>query len=247
MFYVINDWLKFIPEHKTISTIDNEDVSVTLSNQASRLLMEFIKNGDETLSKEFLLKNVWEAFGLTPSSNNLYSALSELRKSFMLLGENGKMILTVPKVGFQFIATITHGNNETFGPITTNQENDHKQIKDKTTSYVLSCVGIIALTLLIMNFHKTNRSQPAIHEWRARLVKDVDKCKIYSINEQLKQISNETIKDIMKHTNLSSKCTSEAFDIYYYGTERIYGHGFIASCRISKDNIHLQCSNIKVI
>lgn len=102
MLYIIKEMYVFSPETRELRLNSDHEITLTLSNQASRLLMEFIKNGDEVLSKDFLLKVVWQDFGLTPSSHNVYSAMSELRRSFSSIGEVETVIKTVPKIGFQF-------------------------------------------------------------------------------------------------------------------------------------------------
>ncbi|MDE9544853.1 helix-turn-helix domain-containing protein [Xenorhabdus bovienii] len=61
-----------------------------------------VTNSNETLHREDLLKRVWEDYGFTRSNNSLNVAVSEIRKSFESLGEDPKIIITIPKVGFRF-------------------------------------------------------------------------------------------------------------------------------------------------
>ncbi|WP_421081956.1 winged helix-turn-helix domain-containing protein, partial [Serratia fonticola] len=86
MLYIINGVIQYSPKLKELSLVQEEQNSLVLSNQASRLLMELIKNAGNDLSRDYLLKHTWEDFGLTPSNNNLYSAVSELRRAIASLG-----------------------------------------------------------------------------------------------------------------------------------------------------------------
>ncbi|MFI8416991.1 transcriptional regulator [Serratia sp. NPDC078593] len=113
MFYIINKTIKYSPSNRVLSLLEEEENSVVLSNQGSRLLMELIKNSNSCLSREYMLKHVWEDFGLTPSNNNLYAAVSEIRKAFSALGMTEKVITTIPKTGFEFNCSIETFENST--------------------------------------------------------------------------------------------------------------------------------------
>lgn len=106
MYFILNKMVKFLPATSELSLVNDVGNSVLLSKAATRLLNELVKRSPEIVSREFLLKSVWEDYGYTPSYNNLYMAVSELRKSFSILGEVNDVIITVPKSGLRFDATI---------------------------------------------------------------------------------------------------------------------------------------------
>lgn len=106
MHYIINKKIKFTPKINEVSTIDNDGNNLLLSNAATRLLRELINNSNNTMSRSVLLQHVWEDYGFKPSNNNLYMAISELRKAFISLGEHKSIILTVPKVGLKLDSEI---------------------------------------------------------------------------------------------------------------------------------------------
>lgn len=106
MFFICNNSLLFNPETHAISPVGQPESVLTLSAPAARLLQEFIRNKGCDLSREELITRVWEAYGFTPSGNNLNKAVSELRKSFQVLGECQEMIVTLPRYGFRFDAEV---------------------------------------------------------------------------------------------------------------------------------------------
>lgn len=101
--YTIDE--KFIFEQRTsrIYLKDDPDQSVELSKPAARLFGEIlllnIKKGMAT--RDELLTNVWEEYGLVGSNNNLNTYISEIRKKLEQVGIDPKSIVTVPKKGFR--------------------------------------------------------------------------------------------------------------------------------------------------
>lgn len=79
------------------------DQSVELSKPAARLFGEILllnfKKGIAT--RDELLTNVWEEYGLVGSNNNLNTYISEIRKKLEQVGIDPKTIVTVPKKGFR--------------------------------------------------------------------------------------------------------------------------------------------------
>lgn len=107
MFFILSNSLVFDPDTQRLSLAGQPESEVTLSAPAVRLLLEFIRNKGEELSREALITRVWQDFGYTPSGNNLNKAVSELRKAFKSLGVHVSPIVTVPGKGFYFDADVT--------------------------------------------------------------------------------------------------------------------------------------------
>lgn len=106
MYFILNKAVKFYPDISELSIINEQHNSVVLSKPASRLLLTLIYNANDVVSRDYLLKNVWEDYGYTPSNNNLYMAISELRKAFSSLGGEGEILVTIPRVGLKLEAMI---------------------------------------------------------------------------------------------------------------------------------------------
>jgi pimeloyl-ACP methyl ester carboxylesterase/DNA-binding winged helix-turn-helix (wHTH) protein/class 3 adenylate cyclase len=87
--------------------------TIALSPKVFDTLLLLVENGGRVLSKERMLKEIWEDSFV--EENNLAQNISQLRR---ILGEGGdvKFIETVPKYGYRFVAPVseTEENTETF-------------------------------------------------------------------------------------------------------------------------------------
>lgn len=106
MYFILNKGIKFTPETNELSLIPDGKNGILISNAASRLLVEMVRNANEVVSRDVLLQKVWEDYGFKTSYNNLYMAVSEIRKTFEILGCNKTVIITIPKVGIKLVADI---------------------------------------------------------------------------------------------------------------------------------------------
>ncbi|MBC3216853.1 winged helix-turn-helix domain-containing protein [Serratia fonticola] len=106
MKYTINLIIVFDPEHRTLALNNNNQTALELSKPSCRVLNEFIKNNGVNLSRDSLLKNAWEDYGFPASNAGLNNCISELRKSFVSLGIEKPIIITLPKIGFRMEADI---------------------------------------------------------------------------------------------------------------------------------------------
>lgn len=115
--YLINNKFIFETESCLIFLKSETDKFIELSKPASRLLSEIIilNQQSQIATRDELLTNVWEKYGLVGSNNNLNTYISEIRKKLELIGIDPKSIVTVPKRGFHFdcetLEIITHKNN----------------------------------------------------------------------------------------------------------------------------------------
>lgn len=106
MKYTINLIIVFDPEHRTLALNNNSQTTLELSKPSCRVLNEFIKNNGVNLSRDSLLKNAWEDYGFPASNAGLNNCISDLRKSFVSLGIEKPIIITLPKIGFRMEADI---------------------------------------------------------------------------------------------------------------------------------------------
>lgn len=106
MYFILNKGIRFTPATNELSLIPDAKNSILISNAASRLLLELVRNANEISSRDDLLQKVWDDYGYKSSYNNLYMAVSEIRKTLERLGYNKAVIVTVPKIGIKLIAEI---------------------------------------------------------------------------------------------------------------------------------------------
>lgn len=165
MYFLLNKCLKFNPDVNEISLINDQHNSVVLSKPATRLLLTLIQNANNVVTRDFLLKNVWEDYGYTPSNNNLYMAISELRKAFTSLWKDIDLIKTVPKVGLMLETTIDVFEKKD-GTLKKQPSIDYsaeeKEIKSETIASVKSDEFPISYNEMNASFIKDKRSHVKI-------------------------------------------------------------------------------------
>ncbi|CAI1936570.1 winged helix-turn-helix domain-containing protein [Serratia fonticola] len=103
---IINGIVKYNSDDGTLLSPDNTIDMIKLTRVVNELLLLLINNNHSLLSRETLLRELWEKRGLNASGNNLSNYVSILRKTLAKCGCPG-LITTVPKHGFLFEADIT--------------------------------------------------------------------------------------------------------------------------------------------
>jgi cholera toxin transcriptional activator len=234
MNYVINREIIFRADLKTLSLYEEKETSITLSNQATRLLIEFIKGNKTPLSKEQLLKNVWEDYGLSPSNNNLYMAVSEIRKSFVNLGIDDVIISTIPKNGFIFSASVdilestsdeTEQREESKGGV--------RKLKIKTISSAISIIILLVFAFIFL-INKNNIFESAITPVKISKTDSYGNCKFYSLNSFSEKYLPKIIDKLKKDEKLD--CSKENKSIYYQTDNKTFT--FIGLCDGDTSNLN---------
>ncbi len=99
--YSLGDWHLFV----NTNSLQRGDATVELEHRLVLLLVFLIENQGQVLSKEQILKTIWQ--GKVVNEDSLAVAISHLRKA---LGDNSRApryIKTIPGIGYQFIAEAT--------------------------------------------------------------------------------------------------------------------------------------------
>ncbi len=217
MKYIINLTIIFDPDYRLLMLRSNDLLTIKLSKPATRLLTELIKNNKNELTRETLIKHVWEDYGFSPSSATLSNHISELRKAFEALGVNKEILITVPRIGFKMEAEIhpetkpsqEHLSDEkvkTFDASSekTKQEslNPSETSATKGTFYIMR-KPILALSLALLSIITAMKLSGLNRDEEPVLATAQNKCNYYLLgedkqnNEQLahalKMVANENI------------------------------------------------------
>src|SRR5271154_2125092 len=85
-------------------TLRREEAIVTLNFRAFDVLLYFVQNSGKVLTRDELLKNVWQdAF---VDENNLAQSISALRRALAEKPGENSYIVTLPGRGYQFVAPV---------------------------------------------------------------------------------------------------------------------------------------------
>jgi len=236
MCYIINTSIFFSQKDKSLSLTTRNEDSLPLSNQATRLLNELIKENNKTLTREHLLKTVWEDYGLTPSNNNLYMAVSELRKAFILLGQEKNIIRTIPKSGFALEAKID------VAIIETTETREKKTIR----SGPLIATAATLMTLLPLVIHLTATKKITLASITTNKTYDIDyqyeQCKFYPIDQASKGRASELLA-IMKENNILN-CANHPQNVFFQKNSQNFT--FIGICSAVTGSENSDCKSIRI-
>lgn len=241
MNYIIELNITFSPKEKTLSLHNEGSNSVTLSNQAARLLLEMVTNPHTLLNREELIKRVWADYGFTSSNNSLNVAISEIRKAFSSLGADPQIISTIPKTGFRFEGRVEpaikireepghHGRlhlKDHTGGI-----NEKKKLR-YTTFFVL--VVIFFLVTIFTLFSSNDRSSLKLKNEEVKLIYTDSKCTVYIMGADNQNLDIENVKSEI--SDLIKNCNKERIDIYYNKAHPNIANSttFIGLCTLKED------------
>lgn len=243
---------------------NNSQLSTGLSKPATRLLSELIHNNNLDLSREDLIKRVWEDYGFSPSNASLNNHISELRKAFDSLGANKDIIITVPRLGFRMEAEIhpVAQGIQNRGEASEHAKENHPvddpvnthgvaplQDPGVSSKYRKSKVLTLAVALLLAVIATAAVCITMINKDRIPLNATLDRCNIYSPDDS-KPPSGfvGAAKKMMAKEGID--CSHEDTDIYYTGARpdnkllKIY---FMAVCTRNGNSAYQNCKNYKLV
>ncbi|MEE4411550.1 MULTISPECIES: transcriptional regulator [unclassified Serratia (in: enterobacteria)] len=268
MKYIIALSIVFTPATRTLMLLNDEQRSILLSNQASRLLLEMVTNNHSTLSREDLLQRVWEDYGFKRSNNSLNVAISEIRKCFEVLGRDPQLITTIPKVGFKFNATVDprfdegeEKDNEAEAPpaLPVNINTEEKRNLDlparKNSFFFNSLIALTLLVIICFFAYWKFSSYIRVNTQPVTLLYEYKKCKVYGLGLSSGNAKDELTKmaraDLqLARNDLQSEsidCARTNFDIYYNKTRpnnQLSKVTLIGACERDDNGNQGQCISI---
>lgn len=263
MKYIISLTLIFDPESRLLMLRNNIQLTVGLSNPATRLLTEFIRNNKTELTREILLKHVWEDFGFSPSGATLSNHISELRKAFKALGLSKDILITVPRIGFKLDAEIhpetklskesasvehiefqpssqpTAVDNIAAAGVNISSNKPLRRMKIPTL-FLLFVLCVTAAAAAWVTLSKNEQSAP---------IGILDKCHIYSLNEDKHEpAQSDRARKMLADEGID--CTQTDLDIYYMDarpTNEFHKVYFMSVCTKNSDMRYKNCNNFKQV
>lgn len=275
MKYIINLTIVFEPESRLLLLRNDNQLTVGLSNPATRLLNEFIKNNKLELTREDLIKRVWEDYGFSPSNATLSNHISELRKAFEILGVSKNILITVPRIGFKMEAEIypeTREPDEPGEPDEPDEPDATKKIENTFSSHKITSEHLNHTTSLLMESNSGKHSvkkkillifitffliavviaiefitQP--QDDSPMLIGVHDQCKIYTLDSGKSGLEQfDSAKEML--TTEGIDCTKMDFDIYYMEarpTNKVLKVNFMAACKKNDSSNYENCNNYKYV
>lgn len=238
MIFLINKKITFNVSEKTLFT---EEKTIRLSNPAARLLLVLLESKHQQVSREELLKRIWEDYGMTASGNSLTNNISILRRNLAELGAEG-IIETVPKQGVTLRPDDLELNDMAEDFVLTQQSMTQPLLaKNKHWRKILIVSSAVLFSLfLIMALVSVLDNQ---HEWV--YLKSIDKCDIFYPEDIEESVVTRFFEDndIQKTLHNCSVRGHVYYDDARIGAQSGITDVFYAMCGIDENNHITKCEN----
>ncbi|WCE31428.1 winged helix-turn-helix domain-containing protein [Vibrio sp. SCSIO 43137] len=110
--YLLDDRYFFDPNKRSINDKTGEEQTIWLGSNESNILLAFSKRPGELISRELLHDLVWTEKGFHVDDSSVIQAISTLRKMLNDSVKSPSFIKTIPKHGYQFIASVVEVNDK---------------------------------------------------------------------------------------------------------------------------------------
>lgn len=247
MIFTICGIVEFRSEDGVMWNLEHTDRRLTFTTIPARLLTYLLENADKVISREQLLDNIWEKYGLEPSNNSVNQYISLIRKSLIELGCEEEIIQTIPKVGF-FIAKgmVSSSDEKQQNPVNeAAAQEPHRALWQKILSqYYRSILIVLSLTvsslLVIQPFGIIGGQSYTFPNSVLYKLGSIDTCPVYSLtnNSRVEAERKEGLARELASNNI--ECINNSVFIFQPGVNYTYiktGRAFLTRCIKSDDGL----------
>ncbi|PXW51480.1 transcriptional regulator [Grimontella sp. AG753] len=239
MKITVNNIVTLDTRTKLVSLLENSDTNVELSESATYLFRELLLNNNSIVSREDLLKNVWEKRGYRSSNSSLNNNIHAIRKAYHDLTGESIELKTIPKVGFEMscIVNVIEGVDDmNFMESTTTISPTSKSIYlwTITTSVIILVIFFVGYITNGMLYIKENSELTFLGK--------IDRCSIYVLDTFG---DKNDISNVKKNFDIN-ECIKKDFDIFFDRDNQIHGNNFIVSC-LRNSQGYMSCTTKKNI
>ncbi|ASU21834.1 transcriptional regulator [Vibrio qinghaiensis] len=105
--FILANRFTFDPNSNSLLDLENEQDIVRLGSNESRILLLLCERPNEVITRHELHEFVWREQGFEVDDSSLTQAISTLRKMLKDQTKSPEFVKTVPKRGYQMIASVT--------------------------------------------------------------------------------------------------------------------------------------------
>lgn len=188
------------------------------------------------ITRDEILKKVWENHGFSGSNNSLNVAASELRKAFTQLEINPSLIRTFRQKGLSYVGEVEpiivkNHTNETLPPLA--HEYRVKKIK-AMISCIIFLIIIPVLSISISNFKITKASAQ-----KKTYILSVNNCEIYDIGTE--SANEDEIKSVISKNNIECDKRQDVFISLSRKENQLSRSIFIGTCYLDEEGRSKYC------
>lgn len=242
MVYQIGSVVMYRTDDGAMWLIKDESTIITLTVTMNRLLSYLLARRGQVISRDEILENVWDSYGLRSSNNTLNKYVSEIRKQFVAFGLEDECIITVPRIGFMFSSDIDVQTTQdlipvasespvTLADVATTAIANHKKINYVYSALViiLSLAVVLTSTLIYKNTSTSGTSKNH-SELKTYFLFDFKGCSVYTTQKNsaaLTELKKDVFIKKIERENISclpgTTFLYQASESYLYGkTGRIF-------------------------
>ncbi|WP_447887090.1 winged helix-turn-helix domain-containing protein [Serratia fonticola] len=255
MVFTIFNMIAFRSSDGAMWNIAQPDRRVSFTTIPARLFTYLLENADKMVSREELLNNIWNKYGLEPSSNSVNQYISLIRKSLSELGCEEEIIKTIPRVGFYISGKLVSYNQETPPSVETTSTKAQPAIKQSRLlrgyKPALLAISLIISTLLVLQPFRFATDHLDYRFPKSTLYKigNIATCPLYTLSASSPDVAARKEKLAAELAAAHVPCVNNEVFIFHSGEHYAYqqsGRAFITRCTNS-DHILSHFSDCKAV
>lgn len=246
MVFTIFNMIAFRSEDGAMWNIAQPDRRLSFTTIPTRLFTYLLENADKMVSREELLNNIWNKYGLEPSNNSVNQYISLIRKSLSELGCDEEIIKTIPRVGFYIAREMVSASSETPHNVETTSTKVQPAIEQSRLRGVykpaLLAISLIISTLLVLQPFRSATGHLDYRFPKSTLYKigNIATCPVYALSASSPDVAARKEKLAEELAAAHAPCINNEIFIFHSGEHYAYqrsGRAFITRCTNSDHSL----------
>ncbi|WP_447872189.1 winged helix-turn-helix domain-containing protein [Serratia fonticola] len=236
MVFTIFNMIAFRSEDGAMWNIAQPDRRLSFTTIPTRLFTYLLENADKMVSREELLNNIWNKYGLEPSNNSVNQYISLIRKSLSELGCEEEIIKTIPRVGFYISGEWVSYQQETPQSVETTNKPAIKQSRlRRGYKPALLTISLIISTLLVLQPFRSATGHLDYSFPKSTLYKigNIATCPLYALSASSPDVAARKEKMAEELAAAHAPCVNNEVFIFHSGEHYVYqqsDRAFITRC-----------------
>lgn len=255
MIFTISGIIQFRSEDGTMWNLAQPDKRMSFTTIPARLFTYLLDNADKIISRDELLNNIWDKYGLEPSNNSVNQYISLIRKSLTELECEDEIIQTIPRVGFYIagdkVSRLVEKRAEADRlPDLQRLSPDLAARKARVKVALLGVSVAVAILLLVQPFSRIlspldyDFPHSALHR-----IGTIETCPLYSLTKSPAEMSKRKEQLARELAAARMACVANAVFIFQSGEQDLVqktGRFFMTRC-MRNDDTETDFSDCKAI
>lgn len=247
MVFEIVNIIAFRSEDGAMWNIAQPDRKLSLTAIPARLFSYLLENTDKVIGREELFNNIWNKYGLEPSSNSINQYLSLIRKSLIELGCEEEIIKTYPRIGFYISGervSRCDGDKKILELVADARSPSSSWAHTLFLGYTPWVVGISFIISILLVTHiidyEMKKSYYTFPKTALYKIGTIENCPVYSLNNNSSAMASrkEVIANELSATQIH--CKEDSIFIFQpddHYMERNKGRAFLSRCTYSDSTL----------